>query len=360
MKILAIPREGNNPYQALLYGEMRRLGVRIHYLGSLTPSHTLNLLLIPLELVARRITGARLVHLHWTYNFRLQYSDRFPILRRVAQAWFILFLWTMKILRIRLVWTAHNVLPVLPVLASDLDVRRRIVNRSDLVIAHSRSTLVKLAELGIVPRNSAVIPIGPYTPTLSSTSLRVPGFGPGPRRFLFFGMVQAYKGVDNLLAAFAALPADLGGQLAIVGECDDSSLRTELTAVVTSIARDVRLRLERVPDGEVSQLLEGADVVVLPYRQITTSSSAMLALSHGRPLVVPDLPGLAELPDDAVVRYDGTVEGLTGALAGLILADASVLSKMSAAAHSYCSAINWSAIAQTTVKELNEIFVPKS
>ena len=95
--------------------------------------------------------------------------------------------------------------------------------------------------------------------------------------------------------------------------------------------------------------------MVLPYRRITTSGSGVLALCHGRPLVVPDLPGLAELPDDAVVRYDGTAQGLAGALAGIILADASVLAKMSSAAYAYCAATGWSEIAEKTLREMTAL-----
>ena len=48
MRILVLPRDPN-PYQRLLYGEMHRLGVQITYIGDLTPSRTLNLFLLPLE-----------------------------------------------------------------------------------------------------------------------------------------------------------------------------------------------------------------------------------------------------------------------------------------------------------------------
>ena len=91
---------------------------------------------------------------------------------------------------------------------------------------------------------------------------------------------------------------------------------------------------------------------MLPYRKITTSGSGVLALCHGRPLVVPLLPGLAELPDDAVIRYDGTTQGLSGALTSIILADAAVLAKMSAAAYAYCAEISWSEIAERTLHEI--------
>ena len=58
MKVLVLPRDAN-PYQGLLYGEMQRLGVQVIYLGELTPIQTLNVLLLPLEVMARRLAGAR-------------------------------------------------------------------------------------------------------------------------------------------------------------------------------------------------------------------------------------------------------------------------------------------------------------
>lgn len=355
MKIIVVPRENNNPYQALLYREMRSYGVQVSYLGALTPSHTLNLLLLPLELVVRRISGARLAHLHWTYNFELYGSSRFPFLRRIAQVWFFVWLWTLRMLGIRLVWTAHNALPPCSRFADDLHARRRLVAASDLVIAHSQSTLDELAALGIIARRSVVIPHGAYKVTPGSEAPHRPGASLGPRKFLFFGMIEPYKGIDNLLAAFAALPPDLNAELAVVGECSDSSFKTSLTELAELSPRRVELRFERVAEAEVTRLLDGADAMILPYRKITTSGSAVLALSHGRPLVVPNLPGLAELPDDSVIRYDGTVQGLTTSLVDLINADTSVLARMSAAGYAYCAAISWNSIARMTFDEMNRV-----
>jgi hypothetical protein len=55
------------------------------------------------------------------------------------------------------------VLPVTPVFEDDLAARRRLVAACDLVIAHSQATLDQLAELGIAPQRSVVIPHGPFT-----------------------------------------------------------------------------------------------------------------------------------------------------------------------------------------------------
>ncbi len=180
MNILVYPREDNNPYQALLYSEMACQGVQSSYLGEITPSYTINQLLLPLELVVRRAAEARLMHLHWTYHYGLRGSSRFPLMRRAAQAWFMVWLSTLRSLGFRLVWTAHNELPVYPVFADDLQVRRQVVAECDLVICDSQTTLAQLLDRGIVPRRSIINPHGPYTSTLRGDSLRPPGSGTGP------------------------------------------------------------------------------------------------------------------------------------------------------------------------------------
>lgn len=351
MRILVLPRDPN-PYQRLLYREMQRLGVQVTYVGDLTPSRTLNLLLLPLEVTAHRIAGTRLVHVHWVFAFALPCARRFPVMRRVAYLWFLVWLWICRMLGMHLVWTAHNVLPHQPVFADDVSARRALVKASDLVFAHSQSALAELAELGAVARRSAVIQHGPIAPIRFATSLRTPGTCGGPRRFLFFGRVQDYKGVDDLLAAFVAMPDDVAAHLTVAGQCDDPGLRSRLCALARRGGTTVTLRLERVPEEEVAQLLAAADVVVLPFRRVTTSGSAMLALAHKRPLIVPDLPGLSDLPNQAILRYDGEIPALIGALSSLARADGETLAAMSAAAGDYASRTTWQEIAERTTAEM--------
>jgi glycosyltransferase involved in cell wall biosynthesis len=354
MKLLVLPRDPN-PYQELLYREMRQLGATITYLGALTPSRTLNLILLPLETWARRITGARLIHLHWVFGFGFPGARRFPVVRRAAHAWFLAWLRVCRMADMRLIWTAHNVLPHEPVFADDEAARRELVAAADLVLAHSASALSELAALGALPRRSAVIPHGPVI--LAPSPQRQAGSRPAgdPRRFLFLGRVCEYKGVEDLLSAFSAIPADVGAHLTVAGPCEDANLRSRLRAMARSGGTRVTLRLERVSDHELAQLLASADVVVLPFRRVTTSGSAMLALSHGRPLILPELPGLADLPDQAVLRYDGGIPALTAAVARLASADPATLATMSAAAYRHTSTVTWLQIAERTMAEMRAV-----
>ena len=340
---------------------MQRLGAEVIYVGELTPSRTLNLLLLPLEITAHRIGGARVIHLHWVFAFTIPGTPYFPAMRRVAYVWFRFWLWTCHLLGLHLIWTAHNVLPHEAVFPDDVSARRALVRNSDLVLAHSYWALSELAALGAVVRRSAVIQHGPIGPAgADPPPLSAPGTCAGPRRFLFLGRVQDYKGVENLLVAFAAIHDHVAARLTVVGQCDDPRLRSRLVALARELGTSVTLRLDRVPEEEVAELLAAADVVVLPFRQVTTSGSAILALAHGRPLIVPDLPALADLPDQAVLRYDGGVAGLVDALAKLARADAAVLGAMSLAAFNYAARTTWREIAEKTLAEIYLVLASNS
>src|ERR1700683_1351002 len=246
MRVLALPRDPN-PYRGVLYGEMRRLGVSVRYIGEPTRSRTLNLLLLPLEILAGRIAGARVVHLHWGFAFTLPGEGRFPVLRRLAYAWFRVWL-----------RTCRSVLPHQPVFADDVSARRALVDASDLVLAHSQSALAELAVLGAVPRRSAVIEHGPLAPAPSAGALRTPGTGDGPRQFLFFGKIEEYKGVEDLLAAVLAVPGDTPARLTVAGQCEAPRLRSRLHELARRGGGRIALRLEHRPAAGRPPLAQAA------------------------------------------------------------------------------------------------------
>lgn len=359
MKIMVYPRD-ENPYQRLLYGEMIALGSAISFLGELTPVRTLNLLALPLETVWFRLSGARLLHLHWVFAFRFPLAKRVALVRWAGQIWFAAWLGLCRILGVQIVWTAHNALPHERIFADDQSARRRLVDAAGLVIAHSQSTLRQLSEFGAVPERSAVINHGPF-PRADPIFWRSPCARELPgRRFLFVGRVREYKGVDDLLAAFCAMPPSLAAHLVVSGACDDLRLRKRLIAIVAGMEDKVTLRLEYLDEDDLAGILRAADVVVLPFRRVTTSGSAILALSHGLPLILPESADIGDMPDGAVIRYDGGIDGLTAAMVEMTLASDERLAAMSGVAAEYISGLSWRPIAERTMQEMAQLLACRS
>lgn len=308
MRIMALPRDAN-PYQELLYTPMREMGTRVAYLQSLTPSHTLNLLLLPLEIAWRRLLGWRHLHIHWVYGFALPWA-RGPIGRRLSGAIFAATLGLSRRIGVSILWTAHNLLPHEQVFLDDEVARRRLVSACATIFVHGDHLRPRLAAWGAVDSQIVTIDIGPMTtgepPTDNPPT-------EGPRHLAFIGQVRADKGVEDLLVAIGRLPR--GAITAtIAGACPESGLGERLEMLAEGLD-DVDLRLNYLSDGELETVVTTADFVVLPFRSVTTSSSARLALQLGRPLIVPDLPALADLPDEATLRYHGGLDGLAEVLA---------------------------------------------
>jgi beta-1,4-mannosyltransferase len=110
-----------------------------------------------------------------------------------------------------------------------------------------------------------------------------------PGRLLYFGLVRPYKGVERLLATFRELDLDDGGaelSLHVVGRPATPQLGS---LVAAACARDPRAsaRLDYVDDAALAREVGESELVVLPYQDMHNSGALLLALSLGRPVLVP-------------------------------------------------------------------------
>jgi glycosyltransferase involved in cell wall biosynthesis len=127
----------------------------------------------------------------------------------------------------------------------------------------------------------------------------------GPCELLYFGVIRPFKGVDDLVRAFDAIPAEERDRyrLTVVGETwEDCTEPGELIEASPNRER-IRFVNRYVTDEEVSAFFDEADVVVLPYHRSSQSGPLHIALNRGLPVVVTRVGGLVE----AVEGYDGAV-----------------------------------------------------
>jgi glycosyltransferase involved in cell wall biosynthesis len=312
LRVLAWPglrARAKNPYTWLLYTHLGALGVRVR---DFTPARAL-------------AGGYDLLHLHWPEKA----LNAGWLAGRVAGAAAALAaLEAARLHGARVVWTAHNAVPHE---SRHPALERRfwsaVLRRVDGVIhpsaAGRRVTEALHPRLASLPR--AVVPLGhfrgAYPHTVSRAEARAAmGIPDGARVLAFLGLVRPYKNVPHLIRTFQALPHP-GNEavLLVAGAPLTPAVAGEVRAAAGADPR-VRLTLEHVPDVDMQRYLRAADLVVLPFTDITNSASALLALSFDRPVLVPALGAMGELQaivgEDWVRTYDGelTREILAGAL----------------------------------------------
>jgi glycosyltransferase involved in cell wall biosynthesis len=130
-------------------------------------------------------------------------------------------------------------------------------------------------------------------PSLTEFSSRTAADRNG-RTILFFGNVRKYKGLDILLAAMPRVLQHIDCELIIVGEFYEPVEKYQAVIREQRIESHVHIDNRYVANEEVQQILEQADVLVLPYLSATQSAVARIALSNGLPLIASNTGGLAE------------------------------------------------------------------
>lgn len=138
---------------------------------------------------------------------------------------------------------------------------------------------------------------------------------------LFFGTLQAYKGVDVLVEAFAEVRRRVPDARLVVAGAASGEVDTAALARRAEEIGGVSLRLGYVPVPEVAPLVRAARVVALPYRNANASGVAHLAHSFSRPVVttaVGDLPAAVADGETGLVVPPGDPSALAEALTDLL------------------------------------------
>ncbi|RZL04583.1 MAG: glycosyltransferase [Hymenobacter sp.] len=185
---------------------------------------------------------------------------------------------------------------------------RYFLSACDGFVTMSRSVLTDLQRLGFEKQPALYRPhplydnFGPAKP--KAEALAALGLTPEFHYVLFFGFIRAYKGLDVLLEAMAdprvaALPV----KLLIAGEFYEDAAPYEALIQKHQLESRLVRATDFIPNEQVANYFSAADMVVQPYKNATQSGVSQVAYHFGRPMLVTDVGGLAELIPDGVVGY---------------------------------------------------------
>lgn len=176
-----------------------------------------------------------------------------------------------------------------------------------------------------------------------------------PPQVLFFGTLQAYKGVDVLLDAFALVREQVpDARLVIAGA---PSGDTDLDALRSTADRigGVELRAGYVPMADVPALFQSSRVVAAPYRYANASGVVELARTSSRPAVgttVGDLPAVIADGETGLLVPPADPGALATALVRLLTDPAEARRMGEAARARSTEGASWATVAERTEEVL--------
>jgi glycosyltransferase involved in cell wall biosynthesis len=277
------------------------------------------------------------------------------------------------------VHTVHNLLPHDS--GSRLrEIYQRLYWSVDHLICHSPDVAEQLSKAFVVnAQNITVVPHGPLFEALPARSnerahaRRHLNIAPTRPVALWQGIMAPYKGVDVLLQAWeqciqewpdaTALPLLLIAGIGSAGET------AAVKAAVDRSPTTVRAEIRYITTAELPLFFQAADLLVYPYRAITTSGALLTGLSYGKPIVASDLPPFRQYlrhNENALLVAPGDVSALAEALRVLMLGVSSsqqsrsiYSSLLTGASHNRQRYTSWDTIAHKTLALYGELIHAK-
>lgn len=212
-------------------------------------------------------------------------------------------LWFLKLCRMRgakIILTVHDLLP-----HDTAELYKKtfceLYGMVDKIICHSDHIKKRLVDEFHVPeKNVQVIPHGPFFYDVEITDnqklLSELDIKNDELVVLWQGIIFPYKGIDLLLDAWQAVEDKVSHAVLIIAGTGAAEL---LHAILEQSKRlglkRVKTQFRFVSTEELVALYRAADIVVYPYRAITTSGALATGLALGKTIIASDLPVFREI-----------------------------------------------------------------
>jgi starch synthase (maltosyl-transferring) len=181
-----------------------------------------------------------------------------------------------------------------------LAVERLTWRLGGIVVGNSQSVVEHLHQAGGVPRERLRLVCGGVD--VEAIARAAPrdrdalGIPKSAKMLAWAGRLDPIKGLDVLLSAVAALPADPPVYAVLAG---DGPLRGELEGLTERLGIASRMKFLGRRD-DVPAILKCADVFVFPSRTEGLPNALLEAFAAGVPVVATDAPGIRDLVTDGV------------------------------------------------------------
>ncbi len=278
-----------NPFQSLYYSKFLESGN--------IPIGTNNLD----NISSIRWPGKLFLHLHWLGNIIGDTENSEVANQRIDD--FLMKIDTMKANGFKIIWTVHNILPHDASLQdSQIKLRVELTKRCDIIHTMCADTVQLSEAFFSIPEDKIVNVSHPtyetfYPDQYSELESRFQlGIEHDEFVFLFFGSIQAYKGLHDLVRAFKGLESksDRKLKLIIAGKVfNQSNFKTIRDEIDSS--ENIILYQHRIPNEDVQHYFKAANICVCPYRITLNSGVAHLAHTFGTPVIGPNVGGFKEL-----------------------------------------------------------------
>jgi glycosyltransferase involved in cell wall biosynthesis len=171
----------------------------------------------------------------------------------------------------------------------------------DSIICHSDNIRMRLgAEFSVSAEKVSIIPHGPFfydlPATASETALQDFEVEPGKILVLWQGIIFPYKGIDLLLNAWQQVEATVDDASLVIAGTGAPDLLEQIREQIDRLSlKRAKLYPRFISTEELVALYRAADIVVYPYRAITTSGALATGLALNKTIVASNLPVFREL-----------------------------------------------------------------
>ena len=305
---------------------------------------------------------SKILHIHWIYNIA-GFNIKNKVKSLIKLIVFLIDTLIAKyVFRIKIIWTIHNLYSHESFSHYLEKLTRKLFSKQvDRIIVHCNEARKQiLNEYKPNPNKITVIPIGNYNNIYKNNISKEKArknlkLDQNCFIFLCFGPIRPYKGVDYLISSFKSLNQDENIKLVIAGKPLNDQIKNKILKISTE-NKNIIFKPNFIPNDEIQDYMNAADIVVFPYRKILTSAGILLAMSFSKAIIAPKLGCLIDMLDDkGAFLYDPNQKRGLFLVLNQALKNRKILIKMGESNLTLSKKFDWGRIAKKT-KDVYNLF----